>query len=269
MALGALQTDDSPTGASIGRATSEQGPDRRDLIAGSTNQRQRRLALESARSGRHSRRSRQAVREVAAHPEVPSAFVAGPPLTPARAEDRALFKGRGDVIKLIEHDLAPDRRGVLLVVGQRRMGKTSLCNYLPTYLGTGTVVVVSNFQSLSGDAHRETPHRRVLADIAAHAPGTPAPPESDRWGDGLRWLEELDRACTDRRLLAVIDEIERVEDGIRDGWCSSDFLDFLRAAGDALPPHSFSPAHRLSSAPPRFSLDRSAGERHQPHDLVS
>lgn len=94
--------------------------------------------------------------------------------------------------------------------------------------------MVSNFQSLSGDAHRETPHRRVLADIAAHAPGTPAPPESDRWGDGLRWLEELDRACTDRRLLAVIDEIERVEDGIRDGWCSSDFLDFLRAAGDAL-----------------------------------
>src|SRR4029079_10671821 len=58
--------------------------------------------------------------------------------------------------------------------------------------------------------------------------------ESDRWGDGLRWLEEFDRACADRKLLVVIDEIERVEDGIRDGWSSTDFLDFLRAAGDAL-----------------------------------
>jgi hypothetical protein len=236
----------------------------RDLIAGSTYQRQRRLALERARSCLESFRvtaiaarrpaplarrlwstaalwldvmreeADKLSREVAAHPDVPAAFIAGPPLTPARAEDRTLFKGRGNIIKLIEHDLAPDRRGVLLVVGQRRMGKTSLCNYLPTYLGTGTVVVVTNFQPLSGDAHRETPHLRVLADIAEHAPGTPAPPESDRWGDGLRWLEELDRVSTDRRLLVVIDEIERVEDGIRDGWCSSDFLDFLRAAGDAL-----------------------------------
>jgi hypothetical protein len=112
---------------------------------------------------------------VADHPEVPSAFIAGPPLTPGRAEDRTLFKGRTD---LIEHDLAPDRRGVLLVVGQRRMGKTSLCNYLPTHLGTGTLVVVSNFQPLSGDAHRETPHRRVLGDLAARSIGTPAPLES-------------------------------------------------------------------------------------------
>lgn len=173
-------------------------------------------------------------REVAAHPEVPAAFIAGPPLTPARAEERTLFKGRRDVIKVIEHDLAPDRRGVLVVVGQRRMGKTSLCNYLPTHLGTGTLVVVSNFQPLSGDAHRETPHRRVLGDIAAQAPFAPPPPESDRWGDGLRWLEDLDRSCSGRKLLVAIDEIERVEDGIRDGWCSRDFLDFLRAAGDAL-----------------------------------
>jgi hypothetical protein len=235
-----------------------------DLIAGSNNQRQRRLALQRARKSLMSfryaiaRANRPAAlasrflhtaelwldvvddeddkltREVADHPEVPSAFIAGPPLTPERAEDRTLFKGRTDIIKLIEHDLAPDRRGVLLVVGQRRMGKTSLCNYLPTYLGTGTTVVVSNFQPLSGDAHRETPHRRVLGEIEAHSIGTPALPESDRWGAGLRWLQDLDTTCADRKILVVIDEIERVEDGIRDGWCSTDFLDFLRAAGDVL-----------------------------------
>jgi uncharacterized protein len=48
----------------------------------------------------------------------------------------------------------------------------------------------------------------------------------------------------------VIDEVERVEDGIRDGWCSTDFLDFLRAAGDALRQIRFLllaayPLHRL------------------------
>lgn len=130
------------------------------------------------------------------------------------------------------------------------MGKTSLCNYLPTYLGSGTLVVVSNFQPLSGDPHRETPHRRVLGDIAARSIGTPAPPESARWGEGLNWLQDLDRTCTDRKILVVIDEVERVEDGIRAGWCSADFLDFLRAAGDALQHIRFLlltayPLHRL------------------------
>lgn len=236
----------------------------RDLVAGSTNHRQRRLALEHARTSLEDLRTStvgtrnpdtlatrllhttavwldviqleadKLTREAADHPEVPSAFIAGPPLTPDRAADRTLFKGRTDIIKLIGHDLAPDRRGVLLVVGQRRMGKTSLCNYLPTYLGSGTLIVVSNFQPLSGDPHRETPHRRVLGDIAARLTEAPPPPASDRWGEDLRWLEELDRTCADRKIVVVIDEVERVEDGIRAGWCSTDFLDFLRAAGDAL-----------------------------------
>jgi hypothetical protein len=236
----------------------------RDLIAGSTTQRQRHLALEralkslesfstiTARSRRPDQLARRLLgtadlwldiirdedakltREAKEHPEVPSVFIAGPPLTPDRVEDRTLFKGRTDIIKLIDHDLGTDRCGVLLIVGQRRMGKTSLCHYLPAYQGTGTNIVVSNFQTLSGDARRETPHRRVLGDISARSLGIPEPPDSARWGEGLRWLEDLDRMCVDRKILVVIDELERVEDGIRNGWCSTDFLDFLRAAGDAL-----------------------------------
>ncbi len=97
-----------------------------------------------------------------------------------------------------------------------------------------TLVIPVNFQSLSGDPHRETPHRAILAAIAAAQPSAPTPPDSPRWGDALRYLEDLDQALTDRSLLVVIDEVERVEDGIRDGWCNTDFLDFLRAAGDAL-----------------------------------
>ncbi|HYO71313.1 MAG TPA: hypothetical protein VEU33_35070 [Archangium sp.] len=44
--------------------------------------------------------------------------------------------------------------------------------------------------------------------------------------------------------------MERIEDGIRVGWCTTDFLDFLRAAGDALRKIRFLlltayPLHRL------------------------
>src|SRR6185295_18777730 len=87
---------------------------------------------------------------------------------------------------------------------------------------------------LSGDAHRETPHRRVLSEVAARSIAVSPPPESPRWGEAIRWLLELDRTCADQKVLVIIDEIERVEDGIRDGWCTTDFLDFLRAAGDVL-----------------------------------
>lgn len=236
----------------------------RDLIAGGTHQRQRHLALVRAKDTLESFRTTTAgasdrsplarrllrtaalwldviaeeiatlQRKMREHPEVPSAFIAGPPLTPDRAEDHTLFKGRRDIIKFIEHDLGPDRRGVMLVVGQRRIGKTSLCNWLPRYLGTGTTVIVCNFQPLSGDTYRDTPHRLILRNIETHLVGTSAPPRSTRWADGLHWLERLDRSRVDRKILVVIDEVERVEDGIRNGWCSADFLDFLRAAGDAL-----------------------------------
>jgi hypothetical protein len=47
-------------------------------------------------------------------------------------------------------------------------------------------------------------------------------------------LRERDATLNDRRVLVVCDEVERAEEGIRRGECSTDFLDFLRASGDAL-----------------------------------
>ena len=236
----------------------------RDLSAGGSSHHQRRTALSRAqatltdlrtitalarRPDDLSRRLLQSARlwldviqdeqhrlsqEEAAHPQVPTAFVAGPALTPDRPEEQSLFKGRQDLIQLIDHDLAPDRRGALLVFGQRRMGKTSLRNFLPRVLGTSTLIVVADFQALSEYEHRDTPHRQLLELIAPKLPGAPPLPEGPRWGEALRWLQWVDGALGNQRLLVVIDEVERVEDGIREGWCSTDFLDFLRAAGDSL-----------------------------------
>jgi uncharacterized protein len=236
----------------------------KDLIAGGSHQRQREAALSRAGADIESFRKRtlkdrdpdplsrrllstaglwidvidderrKLGREVKQKPEVPSAFVAGAALTPDDPENRTLFKARDALIELIQHDLAPNQRGALFVFGQRRMGKTSLLNYLPILLGNGARVVPVDFQTLSLDPHRQTPHRAVLSALASTVGGALAPPDSPDAKIALDWLKRLDRTLTDRSLLVVIDEIERVEDGIRVGWCNRDFLDFLGGAGSDL-----------------------------------
>lgn len=173
-------------------------------------------------------------RDEAERPQVPLAFVAGPALS---RDDADLFKGRKDLVRLIDHDLTGDRRAPLLLFGQRRMGKSSLLNILPVVLGTATTVVKLNFQGLSGSPFRDRPHAWVAQEIAAQLPGAPPPPaEGAPWNATVVWLldAEVELARDDRRILLAIDEVERLEDGIRAGWASSDFLDFVRSAGDAL-----------------------------------
>ncbi|MDX1999178.1 MAG: hypothetical protein SF066_15785 [Thermoanaerobaculia bacterium] len=171
-------------------------------------------------------------RNAAAQPQVPTPFIAGPILS---TRDRQLFRGRRDLVELIDHDLGDDRRGVLLLFGQRRMGKSSLLNLLPTQLGARVVVVSSNFQRLSGEDDRSRPDLVVISAIAKSL-RQPHGSRSDGWSGSLAWLENLDRVLErdSRRLLVTIDEVEKLETGRREGWVGLDFLDFLRAAGDQL-----------------------------------
>jgi hypothetical protein len=236
----------------------------RDLGAGGDNHRQRRLALERARKalddlitttatsprpGPLARRLvltarlwldivRDEERKLAAAeakgPQVPLAFVAGVPLSPDLPSAHSLFKGRTDLARLIDHDLDPDRRGVLVVVGQRRMGKSSFRNWLPRLLGTGTDVRVANFQHLSGHPHCAAPHRWLVELVAEALPSAPPPPDGPHWTEALAWLRARDAALEGRRVLVVVDEVERVQEGVARGELSTEFLDFLRAAGDEL-----------------------------------
>jgi hypothetical protein len=114
------------------------------------------------------------------------------------------------------------------------MGKSSFRNWLPRLLGTGTEILVADFQQLTGSQHRTAPYRWLVELVASRFPDAPPPPESPHWTESLAWLRDRDAALTDRRLLVVIDEVERVEEGIQRGELSTDFLDFLRACGDAL-----------------------------------
>jgi uncharacterized protein len=170
--------------------------------------------------------------------QVPLVFVAGVPLTPA---DESLFKGRRDLVRLLDQDLAAERPVPLVLLGQRRMGKSTLLNFLPRLLGTGTRVVRLDFQGLSGHPLRGTPHGWVAAEVAAALVGegikaAASPSEEAPWSATLDWLASLEEplATVGRRLLIALDEIEGLERGIREDWSDPAFLDFLRAAGDRL-----------------------------------
>ncbi len=168
------------------------------------------------------------------NPQVPRAFLAGLPLDPNRPEQRGLFKGRTDLGRIVNHHLGADRQGILVIVGQRRMGKSSFRNFLTPLLGSAAEIVVADFQMLSGNKHRSNPHCWILELIAKRCANAPAPPDSSAWSEALDWLVERDAEIKRRRMLVVIDEVESVERGIREKWCSTDFLDFLRACGDKL-----------------------------------
>jgi uncharacterized protein len=169
-------------------------------------------------------------------PQVPLVFVAGVPLTSA---DESLFVGRRNLARLLDQDLAAERPVPLVLVGQRRMGKSTLLNFLPRLLGTGTRVVRLDFQGISGHPLRGEPHRWLAADVAATLAreGIETQPlEAAPWGATLDWLTALEEPLTtaNRRLLIALDEVEGLERGIREGWGDPAFLDFLRAAGDRL-----------------------------------
>jgi hypothetical protein len=116
------------------------------------------------------------------------------------------------------------------------MGKSSLLNRLPIQLGTGTRVVRLNFQALRGSPHRARPYRWIAEAVAEAWPDATAPPDSDAWGDTLTWLGDVDASlkASDVRLLVALDEVERLQDGIDEGWATADLLDLVRASGDVL-----------------------------------
>lgn len=171
-------------------------------------------------------------REIERNRQVDTVFVAGTALSPAVEDQKSLFRGRRDIARLLDHDLSPDRRGLIVVLGQRRMGKTSLRQFLPTLMGTDVIVQI-DFQQLSLDPHRGDLHRILVEALAAALPDPPPLPRTWNGAESLRWLQDLDRSAKIRAVIAV-DEVERVQDGIQAGWCTTDFLDFLRAAGDSL-----------------------------------
>lgn len=149
-------------------------------------------------------------------------------------QNSSLFKGRRDLVRLVDNELASEQPGPLLLWGQRRMGKSSLLQMVPDLLGGGTKLCIVNFQLLSGSCYRATPHRWICAEVALAM--RVEPPPDGPWCLALDWLATVDErlAASNERLLVAIDEVEALEREIRNGQTNHDCLDFIRAAGDRL-----------------------------------
>jgi hypothetical protein len=138
----------------------------------------------------------------------------GDPLRPGA--DAGLFLGREDLrAELARAVLTPRELPLLLVQGQRRVGKTSLLNFLPDLLGPGFRVV---YQDLQAGAVASVPAwladlRRRVAEAVGESQDDWRAPEDwlAAWTELEPWLvAAAERAG--RRLILAFDEYEALHD---------------------------------------------------------
>ena len=157
-------------------------------------------------------RLRQAWAEAANH--LPNPFLSQP-LNPEAGPE--LFLGREPLIRQLEALLAdPAQRNSIAVLGPRRCGKSSLLRMLPLKL-PDAVPVFFDLQDnpASTPAQFYSAIARRVAEQARRERGLtqlPTLPNNPDTPTFATWLEQLDDALGERRLLLCIDEFERLPD---------------------------------------------------------
>ena len=144
---------------------------------------------------------------------LPIPFRAGEPLDPSQG--RELFRGREESIREIEAHLAlaTEARSVALL-GPRRTGKSSLLRMLPEMLPDAVCVFfdlqaypvetpAGFFRALAQTTREQARRSRQLL--------LPELPAGSPFEAATAWIEALENALTDRRLLICIDEFEALE----------------------------------------------------------
>lgn len=167
--------------------------------------------------------------------EIDSPYVIGVPLT----DQQEIFVGRTDISARIEQLLLDRRRPPLLLVGQRRMGKTSLLNNLGRLLPS---TIVPLFIDLQGPASHAQDHAgffyniaRGMSQSARKQSELDLPPLSreqlaiDPFTSFDEWLDEVEASLGEHTALVALDEFEALESAIRRGRLDEqDLLGMLR-----------------------------------------
>lgn len=148
---------------------------------------------------------------------IPNAFLANNPITPDQG--RMLFRGRDATVREIESLLAdPQSSTPMVLLAPRRCGKTSLLRMLPVMLPDALCVFfdlqdnnLKSIESFVRDLVKQTQlanaRERRIAVPELNASGGADPVEA-----AAQWLEELERAAGNRRVLLSLDEFERMEE---------------------------------------------------------
>lgn len=183
---------------------------------------------------------------------IPNPYVVGTPLQ----SGSPLFFGRADVVEGIQENLAAGHRNNLVLIGQRRTGKTSLLKQLPARLGEEYLPVYLDGQTLGLDPGLANFFLNFATEIAFALEDRGfvlEPPEPDTFEKTpattfeREFLPQVRTIIGNRHLLILLDEFEELEAAVRRGNLDASIFGFLRHMIQHVPNLSviFCGTHRL------------------------
>lgn len=194
--------------------------------------------------------------------QIPNVYVAGSPL----AEQSKVFKGRRDVFRALERELASEseQRPALVLFGARRAGKSSALRQLPVVLGPQVVPVSVDLQSLSltNDAAAlfaglaEAIKQGAFASRHLDLPAlTRESLQDDPYSRFADWFQLVEVALSGRWMLLCLDEYEYLEKMFADGRVDERIFQLLRSLLQNNPHLTllFSGAHTFEELQPVWS----------------
>jgi hypothetical protein len=174
------------------------------------------------------------MRSAAEFQTVPNPYAPGTPLSPGSP----IFYGRDDLFQFIAENMAGlARQNILVLIGQRRMGKTSFLKQLPARLGEDYLPVYVDGQSLGidpGMANFFYDLSLAIVDALA-GQGIQLPePKSEEFQERpsgafeRRFLPAVFGAIGPRQLLLLFDEFEELEMRVTSGKLEPTIFPFFR-----------------------------------------
>ncbi len=164
---------------------------------------------------------------------IPNPYVVGTPLEAGSP----LFFGREDVISFIQQNLEALHRNNLVLIGQRRTGKTSLLKQLPVRLGDDYLPVYLDGQALGLDPGLPNFFLAMATEIAFAMEDRGFVIELPEYEDfsaspsaafERRFLARVREAIGQRHLLIMFDEFEELESAVERGNLEASIFGFLR-----------------------------------------
>jgi hypothetical protein len=166
--------------------------------------------------------------------QIPNPYATGRPLAPGSP----VFFGRDDLFDFVRENLGrTGEENILVLVGQRRMGKTSLLRQLPAYLDEGYVPIFLDAQALGLEGGMAGLLYDVALEIGAAMGERVTAIDLPAWEEMVerpvfaferQFLPKVVDALGGRTLLLLFDEFEELELRVQGGELPSTIFSFLR-----------------------------------------
>jgi hypothetical protein len=164
---------------------------------------------------------------------IPNPYVAGTPLEAGSP----LFYGREDLFQFFGDNLGAAHRNNLVLIGQRRTGKSSLLKQLPLRLGESYLPVYLDCQSVALDPGMPAFFSNLAMEIgfALQESGIEiATPDLHEFTERPAYtfeqvfLRQVRAALGSRHLVLLLDEFEELESATKSGHLDASIFGFLR-----------------------------------------